>query len=120
MIIPIAYNNGVFTVVCDKGHEGEVAEANITFTGEGATEHQTAKIICPAIDCGNVAIHPVGGGAAPSNVQEMFIRLYKSRGCPCGVLGNDKAIGLTKSHTKMHAEQQDFAGRWKLDSVVVS
>jgi hypothetical protein len=102
-------------------HEASVAHTGIKHaTGiDGAPNHQSAVVACPV--CGSVSTHPVGGGAQPPLVQEMFVRLVQRDDCPCP--DNFKAarsFSAAKEHVKVHTEEMDGVGRWQVPETVTA
>lgn len=108
-----------WTVVHDDApggaHQGTIDPASIAHTTnmDGSENHLFLLVTCPV--CQSVSTHPVGGGAQPALVQELFTRKMVSDGCPCPAkLPKGRAFGLAKGHAKQHAEQMDGVGRWQV------
>jgi hypothetical protein len=56
----------------------------------------------------------VGGGAQPPLVQEMFVHMAETDGCPCPEgLQRDQAHATAVEHVKQHAVEMDGEGRWQ-------
>jgi hypothetical protein len=82
-----------------------------TLTGGGQT-HNAIGLPCPVAGCGAVSFHPIGGGAEPAAVQELFVRVVARVGCPCGQLTAGKPIAIVQAHVKLQTERMDGVGRW--------
>jgi hypothetical protein len=101
-------------------HSGTIDPTTIVRTTnmDGTPNENFATITCPV--CDSVSTHPVGGGAQPPLVQELFIRLAMQDGCVCpdkftvvGRAGADLAT-TAHDHVKAHCEAMDGAGRWQV------
>jgi len=109
--------DGSWTVTHDDApggaHSGSIQPTDVSFAPAiaGGTEWRTVLITCPV--CGAVSAHPVGGGAVPPSVQEMFVRAGRRLGCPCGSLPANRPFGLVISHMKTHVQQTDGPSRWQ-------
>jgi hypothetical protein len=104
--------------VPDGTHGGSIQPTDVTYTTnpDGSHNHQFASVTCPV--CGSVSTHPVGGGAQPALVQQMFVEISLREGCPCNApmaLGAARAVA--EDHVKHHCEEMDGIGRWQLDTV---
>jgi hypothetical protein len=114
---PVAFGaDGSVEVVCDEtGHGGWLPPAQVRWGVDrnGAPDPSQIVLECPD-GCGVASFHPVGGGAAPPLVQEMFMRKIEHEGCPCGQIGGACAEGLAYAHAKLACERQDGAGRWQV------
>jgi hypothetical protein len=73
--------------------------------------------------CGSSSTHPVGGGAQPPLVQELFVHLALREGCPCpapfaasrtGPPPDDADVIAAHDHVKAHCEEMDGEGRWQV------
>jgi hypothetical protein len=108
--------DGTWTVIHDEaGHAGSIQPADVTYIQslDGSHNHNFAAITCPV--CGAVSTQPVGGGAQPALVQEMFVYLADHDGCPCPAdLPSGLPLQLTGGHVKQHCEQMDGVGRWQV------
>jgi hypothetical protein len=107
-----------WTVVHDDApngsHTGSIDPTEVTHSlnPDGTPNHNYAVVTCPA--CGSVSTHPVGGGAQPALVQQMFVTLCQSDGCPCGQVVAGDADGLGESHVRLQVNRMDGPGRWQL------
>jgi len=101
-------------------HGGTLAATDITFgtQPDGSPDFKSAVIACPSPGCGSVSYHPVGGGAAPRSVQEMFVRMVIRLGCPCGAFTAGKSPILTILHLKGHVQVLEGAQRWQVASII--
>jgi hypothetical protein len=115
---PVAFNSdGSVDVVFDEGgHTGTIPAADVQFVKnlDGVEDYRFILLVCPD-GCGASSTHPIGGGGAPREVQEMFLRKLvppDPQACPCGNLDAGKPVLLTLSHLKTHADQMDYTGRW--------
>jgi hypothetical protein len=107
--------NQRFSIQFDElGHSGDVSLASITWAKnlDGSNNHRFLVINCPD-NCGSQSVHPVGGGSAPREVQELFVRVARANGCACGLLPAGRPFALVIAHMRTHAEQLDFPGRWQ-------
>lgn len=95
-------------------HTGTIDPATILHPTDitGAENHNFLIVTCPV--CGSVSTHPVGGGAAPESVQQMFVTHAQSNGCPCGQVEATDPDALGESHIRLLVNRQDGPGRWKL------
>jgi hypothetical protein len=103
----------------DGGHGGTIDPATVVHTTsiDGSPNANFLSITCPV--CGATSTHPVGGGAQPSQVQQMFARKLlppNPEACPCGNLAAGKPTLLTIAHLKTHADQLDGTGRWVVNT----
>jgi len=97
------------------GHGGTVDPTTVKHTVgiDGVTEdHNFLVIQCPV--CDSVSTHPVGGGAQPQSVQQMFVNKVDSDGCPCGQVDATDATTLGESHVHLQCARMDGSGRWAL------
>jgi len=113
---------GGWTVVHDDasggGHTAPITATTITFGPQidGTSDFRTAVITCPV--CGSVSCHPIGGGAQPRSVQEMYVRMVIRLGCPCGAFAAGKSAVLTILHLKQHVVALEGTGRWQIVSII--
>lgn len=115
-----------WTVVHDDApggpHSGDLDPSTVAFATkpDGSTDFRVLVIACPVAGCGSVSYHPIGGGAAPRQVQEMFVRHLIAKGiaCPCGLLSAGRPIVQVIAHMKQHAEDMDGPGRWQVASLL--
>jgi|SRR5215471_1943022 len=114
---PITFNpDGSIDVVFDEtGHSGTIPAAEIRWTTgiDGAENHNYIVLNCPD-GCGANSTHPVGGGAAPLEVQQMFVEKTQRDGCACGVCAPNDTTGLPESHVRLNVNRLDGPGRWQL------
>lgn len=114
--------DGTWTVMHDDApdgsHSGSIAPTSISFGRgvDGGTDYRSILITCPV--CGAVSTHPVGGGAQPPLVQEMFVRAIIRLGCPCGQMLAGRSPILTIAHARQHANATDFVGRWVIANIL--
>ena len=102
-------------------HEGTVPSTDITHASgiDGNPNFQSINVTCPV--CGASSSHPVGGGAQPPLVQEMFVRVVMRDGCPCPAnYAAGRPFQLTLSHVRTHTLQQDGDGRWQVGQEVIA
>lgn len=119
-IRPVQFHSvaGTFDVVHDDvnpPHTGTLHLTDVQFVdGPDANPRPDFMVVaCPQAGCGAVSTHPVGGGAAPDMVQELFVRQVRRLGCPCGQLTANKPFALVIAHIKNHVVGQDGPGRWQ-------
>jgi hypothetical protein len=113
----LVHEDGSIDAVYDEtGHSGTVAAAQVVWTSDTSGTGNHAYIVLPCPDgCGAVAIHPVGGGAAPLNVQQMFVEKTTREGCACGQVAAGRTDGVPESHARLNCNRMDGPGRWQLD-----
>src|SRR5580765_286281 len=84
---PVTFNaDGSIDVVFDEmGHSGTIPAAEVVWATklDGSHDHNFIVLNCPD-GCGASSTHPVGGGAAPADVQRMFVEKVAREGCACG------------------------------------
>jgi hypothetical protein len=113
---PVTFQaNGDIDVVFDEGgHSGTIPAAEVVWATniDGSRNHNFIVLACPD-GCGATSTHPVGGGAAPFDVQQMFVKKTEREGCACGqVVASSTA--LPESHVRLNVNRQDGEGRWAL------
>jgi hypothetical protein len=111
---PVTFNaDGSIEVVFDEqGHSGTIPAAEVVWAADmqGGHNHNFIVLNCPD-GCGATSTHPVGGGAAPADVQQMFVQKTEREGCACG----NVAAGTTavpESHVRLNCSRMDGPGRW--------
>lgn len=108
--------DGSIEVVFDEmGHSGTIAAADVQWATaiDGSHDHNFIVLVCPD-GCGGTSTHPVGGGAAPLEVQQMFVNKVASDGCACGRVQPTDADTLGESHVRLNVNRQDGPERWQL------
>lgn len=119
---PVAFNpDGSIDVVHDDApggaHSGTVAAVALglaAFSQLGAQSHNSFALPCPVAGCGSSSLHSIGGGAAPAAVQELFVRVIRRLGCPCGQVAAGASPSIAQAHVKLQAERIDGIGRWAI------
>src|SRR4029434_7164985 len=113
-IRPITFQaNGDIDVVFDEmGHSGTIPAAEVQWAIhiDGAHNHNFIVLVCPD-GCGATSTHPVGGGAAASDVQHMFVQQTEREGCACG----NRAAGthaVPEAHVHLNVARMDGEERW--------
>jgi len=112
---PVAFNaaDGSIEVVFDElGHSGTIPAAEIRWAKktDGSDDHNGIVLECPD-GCGASSVHPVGGGAAPAAVQQMFVHKTERDGCACGnVAASSNAI--PEAHVHLNCARMDGEARW--------
>ena len=118
-IRPINFNaDGSIDVVYDEmGHSGTIPAAEIRWTTgiDGTTSHNYIVLQCPD-GCGASSTHPVGGGAAPPDVQQMFVNKVQAEGCACGNVAGTDANSVGEGHMQLLCNRMDGPGRWQIAS----
>jgi len=124
-IRPTEFIPGGMKVIFDEtGHEGTIMLADINFTKniDDTENHNFIVLNCPD-GCGASSTHPVGGGAAPYEVQEMFVHKIDIQGCACGEVPAraSRAAADTNAvdHVKELVEAMDGPGRWQHDDAAL-
>jgi hypothetical protein len=109
---------GSWTVTHDDAyggaHTGSIDPTEVVHTRnmDNSENHNFAVVTCPV--CGAASTHPVGGGAQPGSVQQMFVTMCQTNGCPCGQIAATDPDGLGESHVRLQVNRLDGAGRWQL------
>jgi len=120
---PVAFNaDGSIEMVYDEqGHSGTIPAAAVLWATkiDGTDSHQFIVLACPD-GCGATSTHPVGGGAAPAEVQEMFVHKVEHDGCACGQVEPGRTDATPAAHTRLNVNRMDGPGRWKLDEGAAS
>jgi len=95
-------------------HEGTIDPTTIVHTKnpDGTDNHDYLIVVCPVCDSGST--HPVGGGAQPQSVQQMFVNHVAQNGCPCGQVASTDPAALGESHIRLLVNRMDGPGRWQL------
>jgi len=96
------------------GHGGTIDPATVKHTVgiDGTEDHNFLVIQCPV--CDSVSTHPVGGGAQPQSVQQMFVNKVDANGCVCGQVQSADPTSLGESHVRLQVNRQLGPGRWQL------
>ena len=105
-----------WTVVHDEmGHTGTIDPASIVHTRnmDNSENHNFLVVTCPV--CQAVSTHPVGGGAQPLSVQQMFVTKAQTDGCPCGQVAAEDPNALAQSHVRLQVNRMDGPGRYQLE-----
>jgi len=114
---PVTHNaDGSIDVVYDEmGHSGTIPAAEIIWGSniDGSHNHNFIILQCPD-GCGATSTHPVGGGAQPQSVQQMFVTKCQTEGCVCGQVQSTDADALGESHVRLQVNRMDGPGRWQL------
>jgi len=115
---PVAFNaDGSVEAVYDElGHSGTIPAAAVAWavSPDGSHTHNYIALVCPD-GCGATSTHPVGGGAAPANVQQMFVKKTEAEGCACGNV-EPSTTAVPESHVRLNVNRMDGIGRWQLDT----
>lgn len=100
----------------EAGHSGTLQPTDVTYTTnmDGSLNHSYANVTCPV--CGAVSTHPVGGGAQPSLVQQMFVEKVTAEGCVCPDMLERGALSAedATAHVKELVTAMDGKDRWQL------
>jgi hypothetical protein len=99
----------------DGGHTGTIDPTTITYVQnmDGSHNHDFAAVTCPV--CGTTSTHPVGGGAQPPLVQEMFVRKVDLEGCVCAEVAASDPSADAIAHVKALVTAMEGAERWQID-----
>ena len=114
------HEDGSVDVVYDEqGHSGTIPAAEIRWAAnvDGSDNHSFIVLECPD-GCGSVSTHPVGGGAAPVDVQQMFVKKTEQAGCACGQVEAGRTDAVPESHARLNCNRMDGPGRWQLDQAL--
>jgi hypothetical protein len=120
---PINTNpDGSIDVVFDEtGHTGTIPATEIKWTTDpmGTGEnHNFIMLNCPD-GCGGSTTHPVGGGAAPPDIQQLFVDKIARDGCACPDVPNARSDNVPFAHARLLCNRMDGAGRWQIDPPTV-
>jgi hypothetical protein len=116
----IFHPDGSVDVVYDEqGHSGTIPAGEVVWTAgvDGNPNHNFIILHCPD-GCGAASTHPVGGGADPPNVQQLFVHKTERDGCACGQIAADDTTSVPESHVRLNCNRMDGPGRWQLDTPV--
>jgi hypothetical protein len=121
---PVLFNaDGSIDVVFDElGHSGTIPAAEVQWATkiDGSHDHNFIVLNCPD-GCGASSTHPVGGGAAPLEVQQMFV-LKEHQEMTSGVQGRAAPAGLIDAAqiVKERVIAMDGEERWVLDDAAMA
>jgi hypothetical protein len=110
------HESGDIDVVFDEGgHTGTIPAAEVKWAKnmDQSDNHSFIVLECPD-GCGATSTHPVGGGAAPQDVQQMFVNKTAQDGCACGVVEAGLKNAVPESHVHLNVARMDGAERWQL------
>jgi hypothetical protein len=115
---PTAFNpDGSIEAIFDElGHRGTVQPEQLawgTFP-DGSGNHSVLHLPCPD-GCGGGSSHQVGGGAAPREVQQLFVHKITRDGCACGQV-SARTDSVPFGHVRLVCNRMDGPGRWQLDT----
>jgi hypothetical protein len=114
---PVAFGaDGSVDVVFDElGHSGTIPAAQVAWAiraeDGGGPIHTLIVLNCPD-GCGSTSSHPVGGGAAPAEVQQMFVHKTEREGCACGNVAA-ATTAVPESHVRLNCSRMDGPERWQ-------
>jgi len=96
------------------GHGGTIDPTTVKHVQnpDQTENHNFLVIACPV--CDSTSTHPVGGGAQPASVQQMFVNKVDANGCPCGQVLSADPTALGESHVHLQCARMDGSGRWVL------
>lgn len=102
----------------EEQHQGTLPAAQITWgvNMDQTPNHKTLAMPCPD-GCGATSWHPAGGGAAPTEVQELFVDKATREGCACGEIAAGRTDAAPKAHIRLLVARMDGPERWKLGPV---
>jgi hypothetical protein len=121
---PVVFNaDGSIDVVYDEGgHSGTIPAAEVLWSKniDGTDNHNSIVLACPD-GCGATSTHPVGGGAAPLEVQQMFV-LKEHQEMTTGAQGRATPAGLNDAAqiVKERVIAMDGEERWLLDDAALA
>ena len=113
---PVTFNpdDSIDVVYDELGHSGTIPAAEVQWATQmdGSHDHNFIVLNCPD-GCGATSTHPVGGGAAASDVQQMFVQKTEREGCACGnVAAASNAV--PEAHVHLNVARMDGSERWQL------
>jgi hypothetical protein len=113
---PVAFHpDGSIDVLFDESnHAGTLAANQIIWAKNtnGADWHDGITLDCPD-GCGASSWHPVGGGAAPAAVQQLFVHKTEREGCACGNVA-PATTAVPESHVRLNCSRMDGPERWQV------
>lgn len=116
-IRPVLFHpdGSIDTVFDETGHTGTIPAAEVKWSAgiDGIEDHRYIVLYCPD-GCGASSTHPVGGGAAPVEVQQMFVQKTTREGCACGVVAPGLQNTVPESHVHLNVARMEGEGRWAL------
>ncbi|HYW86788.1 MAG TPA: hypothetical protein VFB50_03410 [Chloroflexota bacterium] len=116
---PVTFNpDGSIEVVFDElSHNGTIPAAEVLWSADplSGDNHNYIVLNCPD-GCGASSTHPVGGGAAPLEVQQMFVNKTERAGCACGQTAAGDTSAMPESHVRLNVNRMDGPGRWQLET----
>jgi hypothetical protein len=119
-IRPVAFHaDGSIDVVFDeRGHSGTIPAAEVSWGKniDGTDNHNFIILACPD-GCGGMSTHPVGGGAAPLEVQQMFV-LKEFSAPPAGRA--TWTLTDAAAQVKARVVATDGEERWVLDDAALA
>ena len=114
---PVTFNtdDSIDVVYDELGHSGTIPAAEVQWATQmdGSHDHNFIVLNCPD-GCGATSTHPVGGGAAASDVQQMFVQKTEREGCACGTVAAG-TNSIPESHVHLNVARMDSEERWALD-----
>ena len=104
----------------EQGHSGTIPAAEVRWSTnmDGSDDHRFIVLSCPD-GCGATSTHPVGGGAAPVEVQQMFVKKVEADGCACGSVEAGRTDDVPEAHVHLQVSRMDGPERWQASEVVV-
>jgi len=116
-IRPVRFNadGSIDAVYDEEGHTGTIPAGQVVWAKDvfDRDNHNYIVLVCPD-GCGASSVHPVGGGAAPIEVQQLFVDKTQRDGCACGVCAAGDTTALPESHVRLNCNRMDGPGRWTL------
>ena len=118
---PILFHeSGDVDVIFDEqGHSGTIPAAEVQWSKnmDGSDNHSFIVLACPD-GCGAVSTHPVGGGAAPLEVQQMFV-LKEHQALTADAGRSAKTLNDAAELVKQRVIAMDGEARWILDDAAL-
>jgi hypothetical protein len=111
-----------YTVVHDDApggsHSGILTPTDLEFGKlmDGSPDYHMLVVGCPVCDA--TSYHPITGGAQPTSVQELAVRMIMRLGCPCGGMVPGRPALLALGHARTHVAALEGLGRWQVPSIV--
>lgn len=100
-------------------HSGTLAFADIKFSrrSDNSIDINILEVPCPFAGCNNVDYNPVGGGAAPSMIQKLFLRVLMRRAQAMSLAPALRTFTGARAYIKQLVEAEGGAGRFRLDAM---
>jgi hypothetical protein len=113
-------DGSIDAVYDEQGHSGTIPADEVAWVKnhDGTDNHLAIVLTCPD-GCGATSTHPVGGGAAPLEVQQMFVLKEHSEMTAGGATRSAKTVNDAAQIVKERVIAMDGEERWLLDDAAL-